>query len=338
MASVRELARETGVSVATVSRVLNNHPSVSKTVRNRVLSAANKNNYRMSNSRRTAMAIGFVYTGATTLSSPFDAALLAGVGESLEETHYSLSILDANRLRQPGEAFSHLFMRHNMHGAILRASTGSYSACEAIAAEDFPAIMVGARSENPAVSYIHSESKSASREAIEHLIGLGHRRIAISMNVFDDQDHQDRLEGYMLALEDAGIPFDDKLVLRLPARRSSGDQVLKRILEMEDSPTAVFITDPPVAVGAVNAAQSHGIKIPENLSIVGFDDAEVRHSVYPKMTVVCQDAGALGRAAFQALIELIEAGKRKPFREVLRTWLEIHDTTGPPDYSRKTGK
>ena len=318
------------MSVATVSRVLNNHPSVSKTIRARVLSAANKSNYRMNSSRRTASTIGYIYTGTVMLGSPFDAALLAGVGGALDETHYSLSIFDVNRLRQPGEAFSHLFMRHSMHGAILRASSGSTSACENIAAEDFPAIMVGTRSDNPDVSYIYCDSQSASRDAVEHLIGLGHRRIAIEMNVFDDQDHLDRLNGYKQALDNHGIPFEERFVIRLPARRASGDQVLKRILEMPDSPTAIFITDPLVAIGAVNSAPMHSIRIPEDLSIVGFDDAEMRHNVFPKMTVVCQDAAALGRAAFQALVDLIKSGNRQPQREILRTWLEIHETTGPP--------
>ena len=179
--------------------------------------------------------------------------------------------------------------------------------CEDLAEEGFPSIVVGDRFENPHVSYIYSDSRSSSKDAVEHLIGLGHRRIAISINIVDDSDHADRMAGWREALEAHEMTPDERLSLRTPAHRDGGAQLLRRIVAMADPPTAVYIADPMAAVGCINEAQKTGMKIPGDLSIVGFDDAELSYIVYPQMTAVRQDAAAIGREAFDALHAMLQS-------------------------------
>lgn len=334
VASVRLIAKRAGVSTTTVSRVLNNHPQVSKEVRERVLAISNEAGYSPTIGRRSNMNIALVYTGAGSLGSPFDAALLAGLDWSMKDFSYDLMVLDARRARQPTETFTQMFLRKGIRGVILRTTSEARQVCEQIADEGFPSVVVGDRFDKPNVNYFYSDSCDASREAVEHLVNLGHKRIAMCMNIVDDSDHLDRLAGYRQALSEGNIEFDNRLVLRVPAERDGGIQVLRRMMTMIDRPTALFITDPMVAVGALSEARKMGLDIPKDLSIVGFDDAEMRYGVYPELTAVCQNARALAAEAFNALRNLIEREEGSPnvpvMRKPLRTWFEIHESTAPP--------
>lgn len=331
MASVRQIARRAGVSITTVSRVLNNHPQVSAQVREKVLAATNKSGYVQSVGRRSIANVAFAYTGESSLGSPYDAALMQGIAQAMEEFGFDLTVLDARRSKLPHETYSQMFLRKGIRGVVLRTTAQTQGVCEAIASEDFPAVVVGSRFNAPGVNFVDCNSRESSREAVEHLVGLGHRRIAVCMNIVDDSDHADRLAGYEQALVDNGIELDPRLVLRTPANRLGGSQVMRRIMSMADRPTAVYLTDPMTAVGALNEARKMGIVIPADLSIVGFDDAELRFGVSPEMTSVCQDAVQLGREAFAALHRVMthEDGSAS-LKQELRTWLEIHETTGAP--------
>jgi DNA-binding LacI/PurR family transcriptional regulator len=335
VASVRQIARRAGVSITTVSRVLNNHPQVSEEVREKVLAATNKAGYVQAVGRRSTTNIAFAYTGESSLGSPFDAALMQGMAQVMEEFGFDLTVLDARRAKLPHETYTQMFLRKGIRGAILRTTAQAQSVCEAIAAEHFPAVVVGSRFNAPDVNFVDCDSRESSREAVEHLVGLGHRRVAVCVNVVDDSDHADRLAGYEQALTENGIEFDARLVLRTPANRLGGSQVMRRIMSMADRPTAVYLTDPMAAVGALNEARKMGVGVPTDLSVVGFDDAELRFGVSPEMTSVCQDAVQLGREAFNALNRILNHqedgdGQSSPLKQELRTWLEIHETTGKP--------
>lgn len=331
MPSVRQIARQTGVSITTVSRVLNNHPNVSADVRDMVLSAANKARYVSTVARRATNNIAFCYTGERSLGSPFDASLIAGIGDALEDTELDLMVLETRRARKPDETYSNMFMRKGVRAAILRATSQSRSVCEAIAAEGFPVVVIGERfSDGKVIPHIYTDSRKTSQEAIEYLIALGHRRIAVCVNIVDDSDHADRLDGYRDALAAHGIEFDGRLLWRVPANREGGSQVIKRVrVSVNEAPTAVYITDPLTCVGALADARRTGLKIPGDLSIVGFDDSDLRNLVYPSMTSVCQDATALGREAFLMLDRIINDGVATVATKSLSAWLELHDTTGP---------
>lgn len=332
MSSVRDIAKAAGVSPATVSRVLNNHPTVSEDARNRVLAVANESRYVAKVGRRSTTNIAFMYAGESSLGSPYDAALMRGMSLGMEEYGYDLMILDGRRARQPDESFTHMFLRKGVRGAVLRTDTRSASVCEVIAGEGFPCVVVGERFDNPDVSFIYGDSRESSREVIEHLIGLGHKNIAIVMNVVDDSDHSDRLEGYRQAMTDHGLSIEARHVIRTPANLEGGTQALRRAVALSDRPTALFFADPMAAVGAINEANAINMRIPEELSIVGFDDGEMRHAVYPKMTAVCQDAAAIGREAFDLLHEMLETGPGPAIsrQSCLPTWLEVHGSSSPP--------
>src|SRR5690606_30937282 len=141
-----------------------------------------------------------------------------------EEYGYDLMILDARRSRLAGESYTQMFVRKGVRGVLLRTTASARNICETIADDRFPSVAIGDRFENPNVSFIYSDSLRTSQEGVEHLIGLGHQRIAICINVVDDSDHADRVAGYRRAHAEHGLAVDEKLILRVPADREGGEQ------------------------------------------------------------------------------------------------------------------
>ena len=338
MSSVRTIAKQAGVSITTVSRVLNNHPRVSQASRSKVLTAANAVNYVPAVGRKSTVNIALVYAGETSLGSPFDAAIMQGMQGGMEEHGYDLMVLSAQRSRDRDESYTQMFLRKGVCAAVLRTNAATHGVCETIAAEGFPSVVVGDRSEASNVNYVYTASRHASREGVEHLIANGHRRIAICLNVVDDSDHADRRAGYRDALTAAGIEPDPRLEIRVPSGRDSGLPLFRRLRSLQPAPTAVFVTDPFAAVGLVREAVAAGVDVPGEMSVLGFDDGDARFSVLPTLSAVCQDAVAVGREAVAALHRQVQAAADGPaggaatathVQKALRAWLEIHETTGP---------
>ena len=141
-----------------------------------------------------------------------------GMTAGLEEYGYDLMVLDAKRSMEPGETYTQMLMRKGVRGLVLRTTQDTRKVCLAIADEGFPAVVVGDRFDHNDVRFVYSDSREPSREAVEHLIALGHTRIGICLNNVEDSDHGDRLEGYRQALDAHGLAWDRKLVFRVPAR------------------------------------------------------------------------------------------------------------------------
>lgn len=330
MSNVRAIAREAGVSISTVSRVLNGATGVGAEARDAVLAAVNRTGYVPEVGRRSASNVALVYTAGVSLDSPFDAALVNGVYAGLDGSDADLLILDAGRTRQPGETLTQMLVRKGAQGALLRVTTKSQGVCAEVADEGFAAVVVGSRPDDVRLNCLYSDSRSASREAVAYLVGLGHRRVAFGTHVVDDSDHADRLTGYREALGAAGVPFDESLVVRAPFDRAGGVQAVRRAAAMNPRPTALFLADPLMAVGALAEARRLGLRVPDELSVVGFDDGELRHALVPHLTAVCQDTVGLGKAAAGLLLDVIARKHKKPRREARRCWFEVHESAAPP--------
>lgn len=331
MPTIRQVAESAGVSIATVSRVINNSSVVTDEIREKVLDAVNRCGYVPNVGRRTTSFLALVYAGPFSLGSPYDSALLEGMVQAMDGTDLDLVILNPQRDKMPDETYTQFFLRKGVRGVILRSTVEGRKLCTQIADEKFPAIVVGDHFEHPHLPFVYANSTDSSRQAVEHLLTLGHRRIAFASNEFEDGDHVDRFTAYSKALEDHDIEVDRSLVYHVPARKPSGAQLLRTMMSATNPPTAVFVTDPPVAVGLINESRNMGMEIPRDLSVVGFDDRDARNYVYPLMTAVCQDARQLGYDAFAELARSIEAGNGTKTQDCVSTcWLEINSSTGQP--------
>jgi DNA-binding LacI/PurR family transcriptional regulator len=328
VSSVREIASQLGISVATVSRAMNQRAGVSEETRKRVLEAADRVRYRPSIGRKPTNVIGLVYPDDPVHSDigDFEAALLSGILRGVYAEDHDLTFISASRDKHVDESYTQFFHRKGVR-AILMRSLGEAGLAEAIAGENFPILLIADRSDDPKVNYIDSISRDTSRRAMEHLLGLGYRRIGLAMHSRMDTDHVDRAAGYRDALAAAGIPIDDGLIVQSEANTAGGEIMLTRLLSRDNPPTAIYFTNPMSTIGALHRCLRLGIKVPHDLSIVGFDDSVTRFQTFPKYTAVCQDAVALGVEAARWITRPSDAIIGRTCREVRPTTLEILETT-----------
>lgn len=332
MASIRQVAKEAGVSIATVSRVMNGADGVAAELRRDVMQAVETCGYSPSVGRKAQDQIALVYAGPFTLGSPFDSACLDGMVSVMRQSKYDLSIVDVRRDRGANESYRQYCSRKGIHGAIVRCTTEERSVAKDMAAEGIPVVVLGDHFEHSALSFAYSESKQASREAVEHLVSLGHKRIAFVACHREDGDHADRLHAYQEVLSEHDC-LDESLVHRVPPSRMDGGPILRRLIGAANRPTAMYIADPLLAAGVLNEAHKLGVSIPGDLSIVGFDDTDLRNLVHPRMSAVCQDCEALGRSAYSTLLAQLAGGSTNGHAKASKpdsAWFEVHDTTAPP--------
>jgi LacI family transcriptional regulator, galactose operon repressor len=328
MSTIRKVAKQAGVSIATVSRVVNGRSTVAPELRERVLTAISRCGYAPTVGRRSEVSMALAYAGKFTVDSPYDAACFDGIVTAMLETEFDLKIIHLQRDKNPDETYSQFFIRKGIRGAIVRTTSRERDVARAIGEEGFPSVVLGDHFDDPNLTFAFNDSRAASWQGIEHLISLGHRRIAFASSETEDGDHIDRREGYRGALMAHDL-YDERLVFRVAARRLDGERWMQMMMGLSLPPTAVFIADPLTAVGAINGAHKLGVRLPEDLSVLGFDDTDMRHSVHPSVTAVCQDAREVGRLAFGFLMKrcVAQAGDLEPAAPG-EAWLEINDTTG----------
>ncbi len=329
VASVRGIARRAGVSTATVSRVLNNSPAVHPDTRARVLAAAGAAGYATGR-RPRGPRIAFAYTQEITIAHPYDSAVLAGVVRAAGEHNADVIILGLGRDKARDERFAQYFQRKAIDGVILRTMAATRGFCERIAEEDFPHVVVSERFDSPKVNFIDGASREEMQRAVGYLLSLGHERVAFGMHNVADRDHLDRLEGYQAAMREHGLKCDEKLIFRQPYTLAGGATLINLLMGMPDRPTAVVLADPLLSLGAVREARVLGVRIPEDLSVVGFDDTDVRFGVYPTLSAVCQNADTLGFEAGRWLLQRLTDPATTPMRRTVPTYFEINDSTAAP--------
>lgn len=336
MSSVRQIAKIAKVSVATVSRALNNHPDVDPATRDRVVAAANRTGYSPGVGKRITTVIGLVYPTEPVKADygAFDSALLAGILRGVNEQKFDVKLINLQRDKSMEETYTQFFMRKGLRGVILRTFETTRGICQAIAAEGFPAVVVADRFDDPRVNFICCDSRDDSRRAVSHLIQLGHRRIACAVHNIPDTDHRDRRDGYAEALAEHHIPLDPSLIFEIVASFDGGVAAINRIMGQPRPPTAIFFTDPLATLGAMRRCQELDIRIPADLSIVGFDDGDIRQHTWPPFTAVCQDARMLGEEAALWLTRSLLGQAEPHLRQVRATMLEINCTTGRPPRDR----
>ena len=330
MASVREIARKTGLSAATVSRALKAHPDVSEATRNRVFSEANRSGYIPTADGRPATSVGYVVLGDPNLWE-YDWMLLDGVMEGLRQSKLDLKVVDLQRGKSHDESYTQFFIRRGLRGVIVRSALSQHAVIEEILKEHFPCVVVAEGFEDRKdVNYVRCDSRRETAQAVGHLADLGHQHMALVIHRRADSDHLDRKRGFEEACEAQGIASDKQIIVRIEANLDGGKTALNRLMSLTVPPTAIVFTDPLTATGALIRAQEVGLKIPDDLSIVGFDDGSQRYKVFPKLTAVCQDTHELGMEAGVWLGRKIIGQVSEPLQKVLRATLEINQTTGVP--------
>jgi len=329
LATIQDVARAAGVGVGTVSRVLNDSSLVSDQTRVKVQQVIDEMGFRPSSLAR-ALSLGRSASLAVIVpqfTRPSTVERLRGLADILKDGDLDLVLFDVENPDQRDQRFEMATRSDRAAGLVIISLAAPVEVVERLAAASVPVVFLDRHVEG--LPDVHIDDANGGRFATEYLLGLGHRRIAF---VGDDNGRgfgftssDDRRSGYKMALEDAGVPFDERYVRVGPSSREDAHRLTAELLGMEHPPTAVFAASDLQAFGVVEAARESGLEVPGDLSVMGFDDIDA--SVYMGLTTVRQPLAESGRIAAETAL-LMLAGRDVPDCVELPVELVIRKTTG----------
>lgn len=332
MVTISDVATHAGVGAGTVSRVLNDSPRVSTDTRARVLAAIELLDYRPNPlarglSRGRSQTIGVVVPFFT---HPSAVERLRGVATAMSPSRYDLVLFNVESPIHRDEHFASLTRRDRADGLLVLSLPPPPSDLARLTASGVPVVLVDARGEAPAVV---TDDVEGGRIATRHLVELGHERIAFigdhPNSAFGFTSSEQRQQGWAEVLRDIGVRNRKGLLRHGPHDRETGCELVADLLSLRHPPTAVFAASDMLALGALEAARRGGLRVPEDLSVVGFDDIEL--SGYVGLTSVRQPLFESGRLGASLLLEALEQGVvHESVEHQLDLELVVRSTTAPP--------
>ena len=336
--TIVDVARASGVSYATVSRVLSGYEFVKESTRIRVMEAVKQLGYVVNLQARSLVSgrsriIGLL---VPNLDNSYVGTIMQGIDQELERANYDLMLYTSHR--HPGnESFYVSAIANGLtEGLLLVAPLVPTTYLEALRERNFPCVLIDQADTTEHSSVVEATNWQGAYEATRYLIRLGHTRIAYITGALVVRSAVDRLRGYKAALADCDIPFREELVIEGDYQQQTSYEITKRLLQSVDSPpTAIFASNDLSAFGAMEFAREFGLRIPDDISIIGFDDIPQASLVHPKLTTVRQPLEHMGQVAVKLLLERIEDRNRPPQRVTLATQLVIRDSCGPYQTERR---
>jgi LacI family transcriptional regulator len=329
-ATLKDVARAAGVSQSTTSRAMSGEGYVAEAVRVRVLAAADDLGYvphAMARNLRKQVnrSIGVL---VSNLRNTFYADLAAGIAGRARSQGYTMMLVDDEGLTDVELGAAEAFVATRAAGVIVTPLSAVVSAY--LLKQNIPVVEVDRQFSADRCDGVIIDNADIAKRVTDHLLDLGHTRIALLIDETNRTTGAERFAGYRRSLEESGIPADPALIVSAgwgvdDARRASVNMLARR-----DHPTAVFAANNVLAEGVWRAAADLGLRIPEDLSLVSFDDAQWMSMVTPGITAVAQDAVALGSTAMDRLLERIEHPNADPVTVVLGSQIRPRGSTAGP--------
>ena len=330
--NLEQIAKLSGVSRSTVSRVINNDPDVSEATRERVMQVVKRVNYTPNAAARGLAAgrthvLGLVIPMgvAALFTDPYFPILIQGVSSACNSREYSVMLW----LAEP--EYERRMIRQIMYSSLVDAVVVSSmlmndSLVQALGDGDLPFMLVGRHPTDVRASYVDSDNLGGAREAVTHLLRTGRTRVATITGPQNMIAGADRLAGYLAALRDRAVVSDPSLIVEGDFTEAGGYRAMQQLLARR--PDAVFIASDMMAVGALRALREASLRVPEDVAIVGFDDLPQAARTEPPLTTVRQPVYRLGAIAVDSLLDVIEHHASSPHRIVLPTELVVRVSCG----------
>jgi LacI family transcriptional regulator len=334
--TIRDVAHKAGVGLATVSRVINNSPLVSDSTRKRVSDVIAELNYSPS---PTARRLSLGKTHAIAVIAPFFTRpafveRLRGVENTIAETPYDLVIYNVENIEKRDLYFRKVPRAERADGVLIISLPPHDEDVPLLARSEIPIVLVDANHPSlTALNRVIVDDVRGGRVATQHLIDLGHQRIGYISDPlespFNFTASFDRYRGYRQALEAAGLPFREVYHGVGDHGRADARFLATQILTLPEPPTAIFAASDTQAMGVLEAARDLDLRVPQDLSVVGYDDIEVAE--YLRLTTIRQLLFESGQRGVRLLLQMLEAPTEEPICEVLPTELVVRGTTAPPN-------
>ena len=332
MLTIKDIAKKAGVSVATVSKVMNGYDDIGEATKEKVLKIIKDNNYRPNanaQSLRTnkSFLVGLFFKDHqdSGVKHPFFRGIISGLEEKLLENNYDMILFSANWEDQ----FSYLekCQFRNVDGAILMGMPKDDPKLIELLNAKIPSVFIDLDISDERASYIISDNEEGARKAVRHLAELGHQKIATIEGEEITVPTQKRLAGYKAEMEAQNLEIRDEWMVQGRFSVDGGYEAMKEILTLKDRPTAIFCQGDEIAVGAMQAIKEAGLKVPDDFSIVGFDDIEISQYLNPALTTIRQKKEEMGIEAADMVIELINNLEEKVEPEIIDTELILRNST-----------
>lgn len=331
--TIREIAREAGVSTATVSRVANQPEQVSRATREQVLAVIKRHHYVLDGiavglaSRRSRL-LGVIIP---TITNSIYAASTHAVQKAAQEAGYTVLLAVSDFSPEQEAVQIHKLIERRVEGLILTGAERSRDAREKLKRNQVPYVIIWKLAHGAGVPTVSFDNHRAAALAVEHLIGLGHRRIALICGRTDVNDRaRGRREGFEATLRAHGLPVDPDLIHERDFEFEDGRAAMHTLLRSKRPPTAVFCANDILAIGALYECREAGIDVPRDISIVGFDDLPIAQYTTPQLTTVRVPAAEMGKLATEALIMMIREGRRPRSTELPIELVQRGSTAQPP--------
>ena len=307
--TIRDVARLSGVSPMTVSRVINESERVSPETRRRVDKAIADLGYVPSRLARglSRQRTGTIAVIVPDVANPFFTLIVRAAEEVARRADYRVILCDTRAdLAVERDAIGEM-LAQRVEGIVI-APVNDRSSAHLRRLDRFgvPFVLIDRTVEGVEADAVLGDSEAGARQLVQHLISLGHRRIGIVVESDEVSTARDRRHGYDAALAEAGIQLDPTLVVHAAVDPGGGFEGMSRLLELEEPPTAVFTVNNLVAVGAIEAVRAAGMEVPDDVALVCFDDIEYASRLYPFLTAMEQPAETFGALGTQLLLERIE--------------------------------
>ncbi|MET1086222.1 MAG: LacI family DNA-binding transcriptional regulator [Arthrobacter sp.] len=330
------IARQAGVSAPTVSKVVNGREDVAPETRARILAALEQAGYQSPLQRRSAAVAGTVVEVVVdVLDSAYMIEVLNGVLQFAAgadvEILLSVTGPGPSSLRSP-ERRAQRMLDEGRAGMIVVTSAFSEAQLHAFQRRQIPVVVIDPLNPPSAdVVSVGATNWAGGKAATEHLLELGHRRIAYIGGISAAECNQARLHGYMAALMAQGVPVEPQYIISGGRfRRESGITGLRALLQLDERPTAIFAGSDSIALGVLSEAGRHGLRVPEDISVIGFDGTNQGAESVPALSSVAQPLEEMGRAALRTLLRQSQGEILDSHRVELATQLIVRDSTAPP--------
>lgn len=310
MVTIKDIARKANVSTTTVSKVINNYPDISPETKKRVLKIIDENNYRPNaNARSLSMnksySIGIFFKDHhnSGLRHPFFRDIIYGLEQEFCDFGYDLVLFSSKW----GDNFKYVEKcRHRkVDGTVLMGMLKNDNDLEELIKANIPTVFIDLDIKSENATYVMSDNVKGAQKAIEYLYKLGHRKIGMIMGEKVTKPAQDRTKGYKKTLKKLNLPFKENWVVEGGFSEDGGFASMTKILNLNKHPTAIFCHGDEIAIGAIKAIHKSKYKVPDDFSIVGFDDIEISRYINPKLTTIQQNKFKMGKKAAEQLIRII---------------------------------
>jgi LacI family transcriptional regulator len=331
--TIRDIADLAGVSIATVSRVVNGRGDVSDETRDIVSRVIRENGYTANRSARNLSAgtTGLIGVLVPLVYPVYFSSILGGAAEALAERDLRVVLSPTGGEHEREVSLLDRLMHGLTDGALIILPEESSDELATLLDQGYSFVVVDPLlpldERIPAVSAAHT---AGAYQAMRHLLALGHRRIGAITGPPRWIATEERRDGYYGALAAAGVLADEELVLESDFEISGGRDAARQLLGLHDPPTAIFAFNDNLAIGVLQAAREAGLRVPEDLSVVGFDDIEHATIVTPTLTTVRQPLAEMGRTAVSLLTRLLERQRFETLHVELATRLVERESTAPP--------